>query len=321
MSAAETENKKKRGRKPNTTGLSDKSVTIKKKPKRKTKGSQKMNASNSDASDTMESVVLSDPDESPKSADLRALLLSIKKSQCTKKDMKLYTETINSKLVDIESKISKHDDSIALVNKRLEKCENQAATAQFGMELEKQRSLKNNISVFGIGHKEGENLQQIILSLFQKIGCNVNEKQISSCYRLSGKGKGIIIVKLSDYELKLNILKIKAKKPVTVGELLSDSTNDASDVIYINNHVTPFFGKLLQEGRKASKNGDIHSCWLNAFGCQLKFAEDGKQHMYRSIEELTSLIKGNMKQKPANLKRSAPDDRSPTGNKTKTTKP
>lgn len=305
----------KRGRKPKFNGLADKSVAIKRKPKFKNSSSTILTMSGGASSDEF------DAEDSPdKDADIRTLLLSLKRSQCTKNDMKLLTDSVNSKLVQIDAKISKHDGSIAKIDERLWKCEKIAASAQHNIELEKQRSIKNNVSIFGIPSIEGENLQKIVLSLFEKTGCEVAENQVVNRFRIKTKGKGIIIVKLCDYDVKLNILKKKADKTVTVGEIISCDSKTSSEIIYINNHVTPHFGKLLQEGRKARKNGDIHSCWLNAYGCQLKFDEDGKIHMYQTIDEMNKLISDNVSQLKKNTLKRGADNRSPANNKLKAKK-
>lgn len=177
---------------------------------------------------------MSQPEKSDSNAELRLLLLSIQQTQCTKDDMKSFTDSVNTKLVDIEAKVSSQDGKIDAMNHRLEKCENQAASAHYQLELEKQRSLKNNLSIFGVSRKEGESLQHIVSSIFDKIGCAVTESQIVNC-RLNGNGSNIIVVKLGDYDLKQNVLKVKAKKPVTVGDVITDSTDEAGSIIYINN--------------------------------------------------------------------------------------
>lgn len=289
------------------------SHAIKKSPKKKAKKVVKANKENT--------MTTTPPDENSSDnslgddADLRTLMLSIKKTQCTKHDMKLFTDSVNSKLVEIKSKVSSQDVKIDSLNKRLDLCESQAASAQYHIQLDKQRSLKNNVSIFGIGSTEGENLLQIVVSVFNKIGCAVANELITNCYRIKGNSNNIIVVTLADYDLKQKILKEKSKKAITVGEIISCTSDAAGTIIYINNHVTPFFGKLLHEGRKAVKNGDIHSSWLNSFGCQLKFEENGKQHGYRSVDELTKLIASKKKSN----KRTA-DDRSPASRNSKTSK-
>lgn len=273
--------------------VADKSIAIQKTPKSK---SLKKKMSHKEKAD-----------------ELLAMLTSIQQTQCTKDDMKTFTESVNSKLIGIEEKVSSQDVKIEAMNNRLAKCENQAASAQFQLELEKQRSLKNNVSIFGVGRNDGENLPQIVSSIFDKIGCAVTDGQVVNCYRLNGNGNNIIVVKLSDYEVKQNILKVKAQKPVKLGDVITCEANEAGSVIYINNHVTPFFGKLLKEGRIAVKKGEIHSCWINSFGCQLKLTENGKQHCYRSVDELSSLIS----KKPSASNKRALEDRSPSTNASK----
>lgn len=274
--------------------VADKSIVIKKSPKKRSRRK-----------------TMSTPEEANK--ELRSLLMSIQQTQCTKDDMKNFTDSVNSKLVNIETKVTSQDAKIESMNHRLEKCENQAASAHYQLELEKQRSLKNNVSIFGVCQKDGENLVQIVSSIFAKIGCPATEQQIANCYRLNGNGNNIIVAKLCDYELKQNILKVKAKKPVTLGDVINCNPNEAGTVIYINNHCTPFFGKLLKEGRIAAKKGDIHSCWLNSYGCQLKLEENGKQHCYRSTEELSSLIAN----KPPTSRKRTSEDRSPSSSVSK----
>lgn len=290
--------KSKEGKPNRISRVADSSIIIKKKRGPKKKETIKMSGTDSDDS-----------------ADLRSLLLQIKQDQCTKTDMESFTNSVNSKLSSIEAKITSHDDKIESMNTRLQKCESQAVSAQYQLELEKQRQLKNNLSIFGVVRMDGENLKQIISSMFGKIGCAVEDHQIITCYRINGNGNNIIIVKLSDYELKLKVLKEKAMKPVTLGEIVSCDSKTSSSSIYINNHVTPFFGKLLKEGRLAVKANKIHSCWLNAFGCQMKFEENGKLHGFRSTDELNRLIAN----KPTGNqhKRGKPDDHSPAGNSSK----
>lgn len=85
--------------------------------------------------------------------------------------------------------------------------------------------------------------------------------------------------------------------------------------MFINNHVTPFFGKLLAEGRKAVKAKKLHSVWLNKDGCYLRFAKKGKEFSYRSTKELNSLYnaKGPSVEERSR-KRAKPDDNSNSPN-------
>lgn len=193
--------KEKKDRKQN---IAKSSITIRKpsKPKKVLKGNKGNKMDSFENFDANSTLTKTDSPGADVDADLKTLILSIKRTQCTKQDMKLLTDSVNSKLVEIDSKVSAQDGKIDSMNQRLTKCEMQAASAQYHMELEKQRSLKNNLSIFGVGRSDGENLVQIVLSVFNKIGCVVAENQIVNCYRINGNNNNIIIAKLNDYELK-----------------------------------------------------------------------------------------------------------------------
>lgn len=110
------------------------------------------------------------------------------------------------------------------------------------------------------------------------------------------------------YDTKQNILAKKTTKSIVVKDINSNISSNADSIIYINNHVTPFFGKLLAEGRKATKAKQIHSCWMSSIGAQLKFSEDGKHHLYTTAEQISELINKHTNQSSNNGKRTAPDD-------------
>lgn len=219
--------------------------------------------------------------------ELYALLSDIKQSQCTKEDFKSFALNVNNRISSIEERITTNDDNLASFSKRMDDCEKANAATQYQLELDKQRHLRNNISIFGIPKNNEENLVEIVLKVLQKFEANVQVNKIADCYRIKGNINHIIVVKLNNFDLKQQILSKKAKQKITLGDILSNANKNP---IFINNHTTPFFGKLLAEGRKAAKDGKINACWLNSFGCQLKFTEDGKYYGYPDIVELNKLI-------------------------------
>lgn len=220
--------------------------------------------------------------------DMKKLLMNIHKNQCTKTDMQSFVSKVEYRLDNIDVKIAGQEKNIVALKERLDKCEGSADSVIYRVELDKQRQIKNNLSIFGIPFVDGERLGDMVSLVFDKIECNMC--QFTDCYRVKGNAKGIIIVKLTDFDAKQRILAAKSKKPLKLGDLIACSSENAKTPIFINNHTTPFFGKLLQEGRKEAKNEKIHSCWLNSFGCQVKFTDRGKQYGFTSVEELRRLI-------------------------------
>lgn len=180
--------------------------------------------------------------------------------------------------------------------------------------MTKQNVLSRNLSIMCIPATDGEDLIAISLKIFSLLGCGLSESNLFGCYPIK-KGNlfsNIFIVKINEFAVKQQIMKAKINKDLRLKDIIAISSND-NPSIYVNNHVTPFFGKLLAEGRKAIKESGIHSVWLNRNGCQVRLVADGAERIYRSVNELQDLIAShrdrltNHSEKKAN-KRSRPDD-------------
>lgn len=277
--------------------------------------------------------------------EVMKLLLDIKRDQCTKKDLDELNTNIDNKFKLVNSQLNKHTkqidklnsrlatvergdhnpDIIQSISARLDVFENKALSTQHDMELNKQKLLRNNLSIMGIPFSEGEDLKNIAITIFKKLDCTPTNNTIDSCYRINGKGQtsNLFIVKLTDYDFKQQILANKTKKSMKVKDIVNCVGPSADNIVYINNHVTPHFGKLLSEGRRAVKIGNVFSVWISSHGTQLKFDENGKHFVFYSVDHLQQLIRENPKEKLKTSKRNAPDDttQSPTlSHKTKSKK-
>lgn len=263
--------------------------------------------------------------------EFMALLKDIKRDQCTKSDLEKINKNIDTKFKAVQSQLNSQADHIVKLNTRMDNMEkdgpseafkklsaridnfeSKSQMAQHEMELSKQKLLRNNLSIMGIPFQENENLKDISISIFKFINCNPSTDTINGSYRIKGHANNIFIIKLEDYNFKQNVLTNKTKKSIKVKDIITCDSNLANNTVYINNHVTPHFGRLLAEGRKAVKNGKIFSVWMTSLGTQIKFEENGKQLLYHSVEQLHQLIGENVKEKPRTTKRSTPDDNSPS---------
>lgn len=113
-----------------------------------------------------------------------------------------------------------------------------------GNELNKQAVLKNNLSICGIPFAEGENLIEILFIIARLIGVNCQQQDLQSVYRT--KNKIYIIAKFVNFETKVAFLENKLKRKVMLidiyGVMASDDAQDTQ--VFINNHLTPHFGRL-----------------------------------------------------------------------------
>lgn len=140
------------------------------------------------------------------------MLKQLIQSQCTKDDFKSFSAQVSSRLDGVDNRIATQDNNISTLVKRMDDCEKATASAHYQLELDKQRQLKNNISIIGIPKTNGEKLVDMVLKLLSKVGCQLTTANVMNCYRIKGNGNHIIIVKFSDFEIKQQILANKSKK-------------------------------------------------------------------------------------------------------------
>lgn len=233
-------------------------------------------------------------------------------TQCTKNDLLVYGQSINKKFTAIDQRVTSNASTINSMESRIKSIETSLKQSNHEAELSKQNVLSRNLSIMGVPPTENEDLKSIALKIFSMIGCQQTTADIFGCYRIR-KGNSftnIFIVKINDFAVKHQILKSKVSKAVRLNDVMSNST-DGNPFIFINNHVTPFFGKLLAEGRKAVKEKKIHSVWMTKNGCHLRFEENGHGQIYRSADELYGLISANRRKSTGSTdqrKRSRPVD-------------
>lgn len=229
--------------------------------------------------------------------EVMELLVSIKKEQCTKADLKDYSDSINTKFNETNARIDHNESKVTDLSTRVDRMESIVFNNLYESELNKQKLLRNNLSIMGVPKMKNEDLKITARNIFKFIGCDATPANIINCYRVDSNKSSdakIFIVKLNNYELKQEILKHKVQKAVKLKDIVSSHSSMENQIIYINNHVTPFFGKLMSEGRKMQKVGKIHSVWLSSGGCQIKFSDDGPRFRYQSIDQLEEIIRKNV---------------------------
>lgn len=241
--------------------------------------------------------------------ELLSFLKDIKQqNNDTNQEITTLKKTFDGKFTAIDQEISSNKKTVNGIVNRIEKMENRIDEATHDKELAKQIALKNNISIFGFPHAEGEDIGKIAVAIFKAFGCDFAESDFSAVYRSAGKLTSTIIVKFNDFTKKLSALESKAKKPVTIGDIAICGEEQKSKPVFINNHVTPFFARLLAVGRQGVKDKKIISCWIGSGGCLVKVKDGDKPKLVRSMSEMAKLTDGT----GANLKRNKPDFASPS---------
>lgn len=232
--------------------------------------------------------------------EMLSLLKEIRDSQsslCTKNDLLEHGHEITKKFNDIDRRVSANTSSFSGMSSRINKIESTLERNKHETELAKQSVISRNITIIGIPPMENEDLGALAIKVSSLVGCELSRSDMFGSYRVKmvNSSTNIIIVKLNDFSLKHRILKSKGSKEIRLNDVVGSGNSGDNPLVFVNNHVTPFFGKLLAEGRRAVKDRKIHSVWLNKDGCRLRFDEKGKEHVYRNIEELNALISARQK--------------------------
>lgn len=235
--------------------------------------------------------------DNPSTKDIMDLLFTIKKDtshanktlESTNNKLSEYISSSNKKFENVTSELNKNSSQIKQLNDKIKSCETLANSVNYAFELQKQKALKNNISIYGLPCSDNENLMEIVCKVFGQLNIEVMSTDIQTCYRVKGKFK-IVVVKCVDFGVKDKIMKAKLDKVIKVADIFPDTSAENNTNIFINNHTTPYFGRLLFHGRKAVKDNIIHSCWITSNGFYVKKTNESKPKEIKFMNELLSMV-------------------------------
>lgn len=243
--------------------------------------------------------------------EILSLLKSMKEEQLTKSDLHTINQMVDGKLESVHSELQLQNSKLTELEERLAKLES-TEPKNFLNELNKQKLLRNNIAIMGIPPTPNEDLTSLVSNTFKLLVPHKLYKA-DSIYRTAPNSKQtLVIVKLNDYDAKIDVLNARSKKTIKLEQIGFKCSSNGSGTIFINNHVTPYFGTLLYHGRQAIKKKQIHSCWIASNGCQLRLVDKGEPIGFKTVEEFEKII--GTKSSNSTSKRIQPDDSSPEQN-------
>lgn len=155
---------------------------------------------------------------------------------------------------------NKHiDDTIGGIKSEINNIRTETkATTQKMTELEKnieilkQDKLKNNVKISGLPDIKFES-EVFVYNLFNTLDIELVDEDFDSYFTKYGN---FIIIQFDSYKKKAMLLrKMKEKKGVMTEQIFEGIKSNSQ--IYVNDQLTPYFGKLLQSARSAMKNGKL----------------------------------------------------------------
>lgn len=252
--------------------------------------------------------IASSSNHDEKHDQLLSMLSEIKcQNQDTNNELSTMKKVIAGKFNAIEDELKKNKRVVGAITGRLDEMENKVNAAAYDNELERQQKLKNNVSICGVPKADDENASAVALTVFKAFGLNFSPTDFTGVYRTTGRFSAIIVI-FSEFTNKLSAMAAKSKKNVLLGDVADCDDSQRNTQIFINNHITPFFARLLGVGREGVRNKTIHSCWIATNGCLVKKTPEGKPIIVRSMDDMTKLTGGA---DSSSKKRSKPDFTSP----------
>lgn len=246
--------------------------------------------------------------ENPSNKDLMDVLLNFQ-SKMIATDAKLSKhithtasefERIGNEIATHESVTASNVCDISEIKGKVNAFGTKADLLAYTVELNKQQTIKNNVTISGIPYTAEENLNELALNVFKHIGANVNAEDINASYRL--KYGSMFVVKFVNFETKAAVMESKSNKSIPLAEIIGASMSSADGIVYINTHLIPFFGRLLSHGRRAVKEKLVHSCWMTNNGVVVKCKPESKEISIQSISQLHELCgKSNTSESSAKI--------------------
>lgn len=202
------------------------------------------------------------------------------------------TDELSVNVTAIASTVNTYDVRIAELEAKINKLEGAKThdTVRMDDESVKQEALRRNVCIFGIPHTVNENLGTILSALSSAIGCSIDPLDIADKYRVKATAPvGLIVIRFNNFKKKLEFLASAKRKGRLSVSSLNLNLSSSESIIYINNHLTPYFAKIFRMGRQAVMDKKIDSCWF-AMNCVCIVKSPGEEKILvkslRAMEQL-----------------------------------
>ena len=138
------------------------------------------------------------------------------------------------------------------LNAAFDKVERNSLLLKYELDRQEQYSRRETVKITGLPEEEGEDIEDKVLKLCTKMGCEVKREDISAVHRSGQKQVGEnaggrhrtnrpVLVKFVSRKNKASVMKNKKN--------LKDITDAALKNVYVNDDLTPLRSKLLHKAK------------------------------------------------------------------------
>ena len=130
-----------------------------------------------------------------------------------------------------------------------------------------QYSRRECLDIVGIPHEvSGEVLEENVLKIFEKLGCDISPDRIEACHRV-GRTTDTVIVKFSKRKDCQHVSSVKKDFKKLAME---DSESPGNNELFINRSLCPYYKMLWSKSKKLHSLGKIHSFFISGDSIKIR---------------------------------------------------
>lgn len=198
-------------------------------------------------------------------------------------------EFLLSKMASSHDQLSSPPDASAASNSKAHraKLSLHQNNPNYLRELKKQLRLLKNICIHGIPRREDENLREIVLRVFARLGAQVSSNDINAVHRIS-KSDPLIIVKFQKMSTKQRVMVNRRNKVVLTHDVIDIPDDVMPSKLHIFAQLTNYFEEMRKMAKQFMENRRLIAYSLTQRGFLVKRTNGGADKLVCSRDELRS---------------------------------
>lgn len=204
-------------------------------------------------------------------------------------DIQRCKTSTTERLDTVAAKADATDKRLEQIEQTIARIESAPPSSSSSNDWYEQRKLRNNVAIIGLSPIVNENLKVTVNDLCNFLQVPLVDGDIDDAYRVANNRSNMLIVKFRNFTTKLELIKARSAKKVTVNDIRPSASNSNAQIV-INSHVTPPISRMLQRGRSAVKDGIIAACWITGGASMLKATNDAQPLQAKSFDELIRIL-------------------------------
>lgn len=158
------------------------------------------------------------------------------------------------------------------------------------MRWQEKSKIKNNIEIYGIPKRNGENPKETVIKLARYAKVMLEENDLEDTYRVIAKDGSAkqIVTKFKDQNKRIELIKAMKVKKLRLGDIQEQPENK---YIFMNEMLTPEAKRILYLTKSEAKNRNWYKTWVYAGDVHVQMEGNGKIIKIENEDQLKTLIK------------------------------